>query len=58
MQKNREVVVLCKRKSHLKDQMKGVFFLQEQWNRGWSVMEAGFRHKTIKEHFIRCHCVT
>lgn len=40
---------------HWKEQMSDIFFLQERWNKAWSVMEASSRNKNIKEHLLFLH---
>ena len=40
---------------HWQKEFADVYFLQERWNRAWSVKESCMRNKAIKEHLLFLH---
>ena len=40
---------------HWEDEMADIFFLQERWNKSWSIKNASLTNKSIKNHLLFIH---
>ena len=40
---------------HWEDRMADIFFLQERWNKSWSIKNASTMNKPIKHHLLYIH---